>query len=304
MSLEKTINLNNSNIQNYSNTIWNIADILRNYLKPHEYSKVILPLVVIKRFNDCLIDTKKQVLDTYEDVKDLDVRDGFLTQASGFAFYNTSIYDFDKLLEEPASIEKNFNTFLHGFSENVQEIISLFDFEHQLKRINEFGLLYLVLQEFNKPVNFMGADAISAEDFGNIYQDLIRRFAESYNETPGEHFTSVDIVYTCCDLLLSRDLDQFNDDGIITVYDQTCGTGQMLFRMIDRIRELDKNAQIAIRGQELNPETAAMAKAECLVFGYNSNDIQCGNTLSDDRFGKLDFDLAISNPPFGVDYKY
>lgn len=206
-----------TNIAEKATMIWNVADMLRGPFKPHEYGLVILPMTVVKRFHDCLLPTHQAVLDTYEKVKKFAVIDGFLTKASGYQFYNTSKYTFDSLLTDPENIEINFRDYLNGFSANVQDVLSKFDFDNIIKRMVESNTLYLVIKEFNSPKGYLGPDKISAVDCGYIFEDLVKRFSESFGEEAGAHFTSRDIIYLMTDLLLS-DAD-LSAGGNVTVYE-------------------------------------------------------------------------------------
>ena len=292
------------NIQEKSSMIWGIADLIRDYYKPHEYGKVILPMTVIKRFNDTLAPTKKKVLEMYENVKHLEVIEGFLTTASGYKFYNTSVYDFETLVDDSEHIEENFRAYLNGFSENVQDILENFEFDREISKLANNGMLFLIIEAFNKPNAYMGADKITAVDMGYIFEDLVRRFSESYDEQAGAHFTSRDIIYLMTDLLIAEDKDTLIEEGVAkTVYDMTMGTSQMLTCMTERLQQLDSDADVKVFGQELNPETFAIAKADMLIRGGNSENMRQGNTLSDDKFSGFKFDYIISNPPFGIDWK-
>lgn len=301
------MNLNSQttvNVQEKSNLIWAIADLIRDFYKPHEYGKVILPMTVIKRFNDTLAPTKAKVLETYDKVKHLEVINGFLETASGYQFYNTSVYDFEKLVNDSEHIEENFRDFLNGFSDNVQDILENFEFDREITKLANNGMLFLIIEAFNRPQAYMGADKISAVDMGYIFEDLIKRFSESYDEDAGAHFTSRDIIYLMTDLLVAEDKDALIEEGVTkTVYDMTMGTSQMLTCMTERLTQLDADADVTVFGQELNPETYAIAKADMLIRGGNSDNMRKGNTLSDDKFSGYKFDYIISNPPFGVDWK-
>ncbi|WP_455539116.1 type I restriction-modification system subunit M [Terrisporobacter sp.] len=297
-------NQTTTNIQEKSALIWGIADLIRDYYKPHEYGKVILPFCVLKRFNDCLIPTKEKVLETYENVKEFEVKDMFLETAAGYSFYNISNYDFEKLVADPTHIEDNFRDYLNGFSENVQEILENYDFDNEIRKLANGGLLFLVVEAFNKPSAYMGADKISSVDMGYIFEDLIKRFSESYDEQAGAHFTSRDIIYLMTDLLIAEEKDALIEDGVAkTVYDMTMGTSQMLTCMTERLQELDAEADVRTFGQELNPETYAIAKSSALIHGQDAGNMRKGNTLSEDQFPNYTFDYIISNPPFGIDYK-
>lgn len=292
------------NIQEKSSMIWGIADLIRDYYKPHEYGKVILPMTVIKRFNDTLAPTKEKVLETYEKIKHLEVIEGFLTTASGYQFYNISNYDFETLVDDSEHIEENFRAYLNGFSENVQDILENFEFDREISKLANNGMLFLIIEAFNKPNAYMGADKITAVDMGYIFEDLVRRFSESYDEQAGAHFTSRDIIYLMTDLLIAEDKDTMIEEGVAkTVYDMTMGTSQMLTCMTERLQQFDAEADVKVFGQELNPETFAIAKSDMLIRGGNSDNMRQGNTLSDDKFSGFKFDYIISNPPFGIDWK-
>lgn len=290
-----------TNIAEKATMIWNVADMLRGPFKPHEYGLVILPMTVVKRFHDCLLPTWQNVQDTYDKVKKLAVIDGFLTRASGYQFYNTSKYTFDKLLADPENIEANFRDYLAGFSANVQDVLAKFDFDNIIKRMVESNTLYLTIKEFNSPKGYLGPDKISAVDCGYIFEDLVRRFSESFGEEAGAHFTSRDIIYLMTDLLLS-DAD-LSKAGNVTVYDMTMGTSQMLSCMEERIHDLNKDIEVTCFGQEFNPSTFAIAKADMMIRGGDPNNMRFGDTLSDDQFKGYTFQYCISNPPFGIDWK-
>lgn len=290
-----------ANIAEKSTMIWNVADMLRGPFKPHEYGLVILPMTVVKRFHDCLLPTHGEVLATYENVKKLAVMEGFLTDASGYQFYNISKYTFDKLLADPDNIEINFRDYLAGFSANVQDVLAKFDFDSIIKRMVESNTLYLVIKEFNTPKGYLGPDKISAVDCGYIFEDLVRRFSESFGEDAGAHFTSRDIIYLMTDLLLSdTDITKVNN---ATVYDMAMGTSQMLSCMEERIHALNADAAVTCFGQEYNPSTFAIAKADMMIRGGDPNNMRFGDTLSDDQFSGYTFKYIISNPPFGIDWK-
>ena len=289
------------NIQEKATIIWNIANALYGYFKPHEYGLVILPMTVIKRFHDCLLASHEKVLETYENVKNFEVIDGFLTTASGYQFYNTSKFTFETLIADSDNIESNFRDYLNGFSPNVQDILARFEFENVLKKIVESGSLYLIIKEFASDKGYLGPDKVSAVDCGYIFEELVRRFSESFGEEAGAHFTSRDIIYTMTDILLADEmLDQLST---VTVYDMTMGTSQMLTCMEERISELNKDIDVTSFGQEFNPSTFAIAKSDMMIRGGDPNNMRFGDTLSDDKFSGYKFDYIISNPPFGIDWK-
>lgn len=289
-----------ANIAEKAAMIWNVADMLRGPFKPHEYGLVILPMTVVKRFHDCLLPTHQAVLDTYEKVKKLQVIDGFLQKASGYQFYNTSRFTFETLLADPDNIESNFRDYLSGFSANAQDVLAKFDFDNIIKRMVESNTLYLVIKEFGSEKGYLGPDKISAVDCGYIFEDLVRRFSESFGEEAGAHFTSRDIIYLMTDLLLSEaDLDTSS----MTVYDMAMGTSQMLSCMEERIHELNSDIEVTCFGQEFNPSSFAIAKADMMIRGGDPNNMRFGDTLSEDQFPGFTFQYIISNPPFGIDWK-
>ena len=300
-STDAKINEVGKNIQEKATMIWNVADVLWGPFKAHEYGLVILPMTVVKRFHDCLLPTHDAVLSQYEKIKNFAVKDGFLTKASGYQFYNISKFTFSSLLSDPENIEANFRDYLNGFSANVQDVLAKFDFDAIIKRMVESNTLYLVIKEFNSPKGYLGPDKISAVDCGYIFEDLVRRFSESFGEEAGAHFTSRDIIYLMTDLLLS-DAD-LSKGGNVTVYDMAMGTSQMLSCMEERIHELNKDMEVTCFGQEINPSTFAIAKADMMIRNGDPNNMRFGDTLSDDKFSGYQFQYVISNPPFGIDWK-
>ena len=287
-----------------ANLIWEVATKLVGVYKPHEYGKVILPMTVLKRFDDILKPTKKKVLEAYEQYKNCEVKEQFLIDASGYKFYNTSKYDFQKLLADPDNIESNFKNYINGFSDNVIDILNNFKFENEIKTMSENRLLYVVLEEFNSKKAYMGLDEVKTEDMGYIFEELVRKFSESYDEEAGAHFTARDIIYLMTDLLISDERDILvSENKVKTIYDMAMGTSQMLACMTDRLKQLNKDVIVDCYGQELNPETYAIAKSDMLIKGGEADNFKQGDTLDDDKFKGYEFDYIISNPPFGIDWK-
>lgn len=304
MTSDQMINKVGGNIQEKAALIWNVANTLVGLYKPHEYGLVILPMCIIKRFHDCLLPVHKKVLETYEKIKALEVKDGFLSKASGYQFYNTSKFTFETLVADPDNIADNFEDYINGFSDNVKDILHRMKFEDQIKTMKEGKVLYQVISDFNSAKADMNPEKISAIDMGYIFENLVQRFSESYDEEAGAHFTSRDIIYTMCDLLVSGDKNAFSSDGINkTVYDMTMGTSQMLTCMEERLMQFDKDAVVTSFGQEFNPFTFGIAKADMLIRGGDPDNMQFGDTLNDDKFSGYTFDYIISNPPFGIDWK-
>lgn len=291
--------------QENANLIWNAANSLFGAFKPHEYGLVILPMCVIKRFHDCLLPTRTAVLEANKEYGALgELKDGFLKEASGYQFYNTSKYTFESLKSDPENIEENFNDYLHGFSENVKQILDRMNFQAQVDRMVEAGVLYQVIVDFAAENLDMSPRRISTVDMGYIFENLVQRFSESYNEEAGAHFTSRDIIYLMCDLLLTDNDTVTDESGIhCTVYDMTMGTSQMLTCMEERLKQLDSDASVQTFGQEINPFTMGVAVADTLIHGSDPDNMKFGDTLSDDKFAGYQFDFVISNPPFGIDWK-
>ncbi|CAD2076014.1 hypothetical protein JEOAER750_01344 [Jeotgalicoccus aerolatus] len=294
------------NVQRQANLIWSVADILRGLYKPHEYGKVILPMTVIKRLHDTLKPTRDAVLDVAKKTENMNdtMRNKMLTNASGYSFYNTNLYTFETLLADPANIETNFRAYINGFSENMQDILANFKFDLEISNLAENDRLFYVIQEFSKKEVDLSPDKMTSTDMGYVFEELVRKFSESYNEEAGAHFTSRDIIYLMTDLLLVEDQDTLTGKDVVkTVYDQTMGTSQMLSAMTERIHEMNESAEVATFGQELNPETYAIAKADTMIRGGNPDNMALGSTLSKDAFEGYTFDYCISNPPFGIDWK-
>lgn len=292
------------NIQEKANLIWNVANSLFGAYKPHEYGLVILPMAVIKRFHDCLLPTHDKVLETYEKIKHLAVKEGFLRAAAGgYHFYNTSPFTFERLKTDPENIKANFESFINGFSDNVIDILANMGFFNQIDRMNDAGVLYQVISDFCEENADMSPDKISAIDMGYVFENLVQRFSESYDEEAGAHFTSRDIIYLMCDMLTMETDFSDPEAPAKTVYDMAMGTSQMLTCMEERIKALDAEAEIICYGQEINPFTFGIAKADMLIRGGDPDNMQFGNTLNDDKFTGYTFDYCISNPPFGIDWK-
>ena len=303
MDTNEKIKIVGTNIQEKANLIWNVANSLFGAYKPHEYGLVILPMVVIKRFHDCLLPTREKVLATYEKVKQLAVKDGFLRTASGYRFYNTSQYTFERLKADPENIKTNFEAYINGFSDNVIDILANMGFFTQIERMADAGVLYQVISDFTADNADMNPEKISAIDMGYVFENLVQRFSESYDEEAGAHFTSRDIIYLMCDLLTMNADFSGEDAPAKTVYDMAMGTSQMLTCMEERIHALDKEAEIICYGQEINPFTFGIAKADMLIRGGDPENMQFGDTLNADKFKGYTFDYIISNPPFGIDWK-
>lgn len=308
MNIDKIEKQTTENIRAKANLIWEIATHLVGLYKPHEYGKVILPMTVLKRFDDILAPTKEAVVKKAEELQAQGMipalMDGILSQTSGYQFYNKSKFDFKKLLAEPDNIEENFEDYIHGFSENVQDILTRFKFADEIKTMNSGNVLYVVIQEFNSEKGDMSLGKITSADMGYIFEELVRKFSESYDEQAGAHFTSRDIIYLMTELLVAPEKDNIKAHGCSkTAYDMTMGTSQMLGCLEEKLKDINDNATVDCFGQEFNPETFAIAKADMLIKGSNASRMMYGDTLSDDKFSGYEFDYIISNPPFGIDWK-
>ena len=293
-----------ANVNEKANLIWAIADKLTGVYKPHEYGEVILPMTVIRRFDCILADTKQAVLDRYESVKTLPMKDVLLTRASGHSFYNTSKYTFEKLLDEPDNIEANFRLYLNGFSANVRDILEKFKFDGHISTMANKGILYIVVKEFTTPKANLHPSHISNLEMGYIFEEIIRRFSEAHNEDAGQHYTPREVIELMVNIL-------FHDDNALlsgsdvgkTLYDPACGTGGMLSVAEEYLKKLNASAKLIAFGQEINDQTFAICKADMLIKGNDADFIKDGNTLSDDRFQGQTFDYVLSNPPFGREWK-
>ena len=294
-----------SNVNEKAALIWAIADKLTGVYKPHEYGEVILPLTVIRRFDCILSDTKDAVLKKYDEVKNLPMKDVLLRSATGGkAFYNTSKYTFERLLDDPDNIEENFRDYLNGFSENVQDIIEKFKFDGHITTMANKGILYIVIKEFTSPKANLHPDVISNLEMGYIFEEIIRRFSEAHNEAAGQHYTPREVIRLMVNILFHDDNDILSGNNVAkTIYDPACGTGGMLSVSEEYLHELNAATELLVFGQELNDQTFAICKADMLIKGNDANFIKDGNTLSDDQFEGQKFDYIISNPPFGREWK-
>lgn len=294
-----------SNVNEKASLIWAIADKLTGVYKPHEYGEVILPLTVIRRFDCILSDTKDAVLKKYDEVKNLPMKDVLLRSATGGkAFYNTSKYTFERLLDDPDNIEENFRDYLNGFSENVQDIIEKFKFDGHITTMANKDILYIVIKEFTSPKANLHPDVISNLEMGYIFEEIIRRFSESHNEDAGQHYTPREVIRLMVNILFHDDNDILSGNNVAkTIYDPACGTGGMLSVSEEYLHELNAATELLAFGQELNDQTFAICKADMLIKGNDANFIKDGNTLSDDQFEGQKFDYIISNPPFGREWK-
>ena len=293
-----------SNINEKAGLIWAIADKLTGVYKPHEYGEVILPMTVIRRFDCILSKTREKVWKKNESIKNIEFKDVFLKKASGYEFYNTSNYDFEKLLADPENIERNFMTYLEGFSENVREIIEKFKFDNHITTMANKGILYIVIKEFTSPRADLHPDKISNLEMGYIFEEIIRRFSEAHNEDAGQHYTPREVIELMVNILFYDDNETLSDKSVVKrIYDPACGTGGMLSVAEEYLHKLNKSTKLIPFGQEINDQTFAICKADMLIKGNDADFIKEGNTLIDDQFKNETFDYILSNPPFGREWK-
>ena len=300
---EKTIMTGNK-FKETANFIWSIADLLRGDYKQSDYGKVILPLTVLRRLDGVLATTKEKVLKKHEGLKTSKVQniDPILNKVAKKNFHNRSLYDFEKLVAEPDQIAANLRNFINGFSENAREIIDYFDFDKQIDRLEKANLLYLVVKGFEEVD--MSPDKMSNVEAGYMFEELIRKFAEISNETAGEHFTPREVIRLMVNLLFMADKAVLTKEGIVkTLYDPAGGTGGMLTASEEYVRELNPEASLQLFGQEINPESYAIFKADMLIKGQNADNVKFGNSFTEDGLPNNQFDYMLSNPPFGVSWK-
>lgn len=284
---------------------WALADLLRGDFKQSQYGRIILPFNLLRRLECVLEETKSAVIAEYEKVQKLslpeEAQEKLLLRATGgLSFFNTSKMDLSKLGE--SGIKANLESYIQGFSKDAREIFEYFNFAEFIGQLNDANLLYKVVQRVRQ--TDLSPRAISNHDMGLVFEELIRRFAEGSNETAGEHFTPRDIVRLTTSLVFMEDDDALTKPGIIrTIYDPTAGTGGFLSSGMEYVHELNPQAVMRAFGQELNPESYAICKADMLIKGQDVSNIKLGNTLSNDQLYADKFDYMLSNPPFGVDWK-
>ncbi len=291
------------NTQSISALIWSTADLLRGDYRQSDYGKVILPFTMIRRLECVLEATRDDVFQEYEARKSLDIPlQQFLIRKSGQSFYNTSKFTLSKLMSDANNIKENLDSYINDFSENAREIFEKYEFANQIDKLNDNNLLYLIVEKF---ASFeLHPETISNHQMGLMFEELIRKFAEASNETAGEHFTPRDIVRLTTSLLFSNDDEVLTKSGVVrSLYDPTAGTGGFLTSGTEYVHELHADATLVTFGQELNPESYAICKADMMIKGQDVENIKHGNTLSEDHHSTSKFDYMLSNPPFGVEWK-
>ena len=300
--------------------IWGVADLIRDTFKRSKYQDVILPLTVLRRLDCVLAPAREKVLAVQARFQGrLDNLDPQLRRAAGFAFYNTSRYDFAKLLADAPHVAQNLRNYIAGFSPNMREVLDKFDFDNTISKLDEAGLLFQVIQRFGDPKIDLHPDAVDNATMGTIFEELIRKFNEAQNENPGEHFTPRDVVHLMVDLLIAGEEERLQTPGVVrSVYDPCCGSGGMLTIAKEHIAggerrdgellkpPVNAGADVHLFGQEVNPETFAVCKSDLFMKSANGRDAEnvvFGSTLSNDRHAGIGFDYLIANPPYGKDWK-
>ncbi|EMK6880686.1 SAM-dependent DNA methyltransferase [Vibrio cholerae] len=293
--------MTNNNFSSTAAFLWSVADLLRGDFKQSQYGRIILPFTLLRRLECVLEATKPEVLAKYETVKamPIEAQDKLLTHAAKLSFYNTSKMDLNRLGE--TGVASNLESYIQSFSPNAREIFEHFDFFNTIDKLEEADLLYKVAKRF--ATTDLHPNTISNYGMGLVFEELIRRFAESSNETAGEHFTPRDIVELTTSLLFTNE-DELTSSGLVrSIYDPTAGTGGFLSSGMEYVHKLNEKASLSAFGQELNPESYAICKADMLIKGQKVDNIKLGNTLSNDQLRNDKFDYMLSNPPFGVDWK-
>lgn len=293
-----------SNFRDKANLIWAIADLLRGRYKQADYGKVILPFTVLRRLDYVLAPTKKDVLTAYEKHKDKkpEILEPVLNNVARLKYHNHSRYDFDELAKDANNVAANLRHYINGFSIGAREIIEYFSFEDQIRKLDEYDLLYLVVKRFAEAGEIFRN--VGSIEMGYVFEELIRKFAELSNETAGEHFTPREVIRLMVNLLFAGDRKALRQEGIVkTLYDPACGTGGMLSIAEEYLHQLNPDAKLEVFGQEINPESYAICKSDMLIKGQNPANIKFGNSFTQDGLEGETFDYMLSNPPFGVDWK-
>lgn len=293
-------------IDNKASLIWSIADKLQGDYKPHEYGDVILPFTVLKRFDSVLASTKDKVLKVASEYPVITPPiDKLLKNVAKQEIYNVSKFNFKNLLDDPDNIKVNFKNYIAGFSDDVKDILSKehgFEFDRQIDKLDNAGLLYLIIAEFNTEKADLHPDKVSDIEMGYIFEEVIRKFSETYQADAGEFYTPREIIDLMVNLLLNNE-ELSENNKVIQIYDGACGTGGMLSIAYERIKELNNTNEVFTSGQEINPQTYAICKSDMLLKGGKNSSVRFGSTLSNDQFPDEQFDYIIMNPPFGREWK-
>jgi type I restriction enzyme M protein len=284
--------------------IWSVADILRGDFKPHEYGQTILPFVVLRRLECALEKTKDKVIAKSQSlegkINDLET---ILNKESGHNFYNTSPLSLTKILQDPDKVASNLNSYIRAFSPSASEVLDKYGFPDKIKKLEEQGLLYQIIGKFADLD--LSEETVSNEAMGYVFEELLRKFSEMSNETAGEHYTPREVIRLMVNLLFIEDSKALaGQKPIRSIYDAACGTGGMLSIAEEYLHDLNPNIKLNVFGQELNPETWAIARSDLMIKGQDPTRITLGNSLNnEDGHAGKQFDYCISNPPYGVDWK-
>lgn len=282
------------------NFVWSIADQLRGVYKPHQYGGVILPFTILRRL-DCILEPTRDEVRALAKKHDGGALDVQVRQKTGFRLYNTSEYDFAKMLAEPDQLRSNLIDYISRFSANI-DVFERFKFENEIATLDEKGRLYLVVSKFAEVD--LHPDTVPNADMGDLFEELIRKFAEASNEEAGEHYTPRDAIRLMVDLLFADDTSALLEPGVVrSIYDPTAGTGGMLSVAEERLLERNPKARLALYGQEINDQSYAICKSDMIAKGQDATNIQLADTLANDKFAGRTFDFCMSNPPYGVDWK-
>jgi type I restriction enzyme M protein len=288
-------------VSNLGNFVWGIADQLRGVYRPSQYGNVILPMTILRRL-DCILEATRDDVrtlaetETRPEILDVKVRKQF-----GLSFYNTSEYDLVRLKKEPDGIRNNLIDYISKFSSNI-DVFERFKFENEIATLEENNRLYIVVAQF-AGID-LHPDVVSNAEMGDLFEELIRKFAEASNETAGEHFTPRDAIRLAVDLAFAEDSEALSGEGVVrSVYDPTAGTGGMLSVADEHLKSRNPDARLNLYGQEINDQSYAICKSDMIAKGQNAGNIKRGDTLADDLFAGQTFDYCLSNPPYGVDWK-
>jgi type I restriction enzyme M protein len=288
-------------LSNLGNFVWSIADQLRGVYKPHQYGDVILPMTILRRLDCVLEPTRDKVRALAEAEPREELRDVKIKRATGLNFYNTSPWDFATLVGDPDGLAANLTDYIAGFSKNI-DVFDRFRFDNQIATLAEKNRLLIVVQSFAKVD--LHPDKVSNAEMGDLFEELIRKFAEASNETAGEHFTPRDAIRLMVDLLFAGDDKALVEPGVVrTVYDPTAGTGGMLSVAEEHLHSRNPDARLRLYGQEINDQSYAICKSDMIAKGQDASNVQLGDTLAEDKFAGTTFDYCLSNPPYGVDWK-
>ena len=288
--------MSTNKLSSHVSLIWNIAEILRGDYKEHEYGDVVLPFTVLTRLDSVLMDTKQAVLDIKATSVPNKIKELQYAKATGYPFWNTSNFTLKTLLDDPDNLEQNLSYYVQAFAPAAREVMEAYNFYNVIERLDKAGLLYHVLSEFTSSRVNLHPDVVSNDQMGYIFEELIRRFSELSNETAGEHFTPREVIKLMVNILFSpeEDFDRICTDGAMaTLYDPGVGTGGMLSIAAQHVAEMNETARLEVFGQELNPQTYAVAKSDIMIKGERQERIYFGNSLTDDKTAGMPFDYML-----------